>query len=115
MRQETKDLLNGIKLVLLSWEKENPHDKDITSRGIAFLRSLPELEKQLQCGGFIADRHGFPCKDGDKVRVCYHDSYSDIVTLRWNKHLRRFVCVASDGCNIPLGAFDIERIEEISA
>lgn len=34
------------------------------------LDSLEDLENQLKYGGFIPDRNGNPCKDGDKIEIC---------------------------------------------
>lgn len=36
-------------------------------RAMAFLDSLPEVEARLTRGGYIQDKNGTPCCDGDKV------------------------------------------------
>ena len=72
MKQETKNLIAWIK-TLLKREKasyiyadENAVETDC-DRAIEFLDSLPEIEKHLCQGGYIQDKNGTPCCDGDKV------------------------------------------------
>ena len=47
-------------------EREFNYSQDI----IAFLRKLPEIESHLCRGGYIQDKNGTPCCDGDKILFC---------------------------------------------
>jgi hypothetical protein len=56
-----------------------------------FLNSLPEMESHLCRGGFIQDKNGTPCGDGDKIitRTLYGILY-------WSKNDFRFYLKAND-------------------
>ena len=96
MKQETKELVEWlkdhlshyrnqlaagqIKVGLATGEKEEKN----AYAAISFLNSLPEIELHLCRGGYIQDKNGTPCCDGDKVKIKDRE-----YTLYWSK---------SDGC-----------------
>ena len=79
MKQETKDLIIWIKKQI-NLTKEyciDPCHKDgypeyeaDYEKAFAFLDSLPEIESKLCRGGYIQDKNGTPCCDGDKILFC---------------------------------------------
>lgn len=82
MKQETKDFIIWIKKQI-NLAKENcidPAHKDgypeyeaDYNKAMTFLDSLPEIESKLCNGGYIQDRRGIPCCNGDKVRFEFED------------------------------------------
>ena len=72
MKQETKDLLTWIEIALNNYasEKNNMITRDKCNKALAFLNSLPEIEAKLCRGGYIQDKNGTPCCDGDKILFC---------------------------------------------
>ena len=79
MKQETKKTIDWIKKQI-NLAKENcidPAHKDgypeyeaDYERAMNFLDSLPEIESKLCRGGYIQDKNGTPCCDGDKILFC---------------------------------------------
>ena len=76
MKQETKDLIQWIKdtivncpyLAMPNFIRADSDEKK--EDAINFLNSLPELESHLCRGGYIQDKNGTPCCDGDKILFC---------------------------------------------
>ena len=63
------------------------------------LDSLEGLENQLKHGGFIPDRNGNPCKDGDKIEICLDGLRSGKIVhgqLRWDDKHYQFLCEGDD-------------------
>lgn len=85
MKQETKELVKWIRnhIAMKAEETFVPYDNKRAQAEI-FLDSLPEIESHLCRGGYIQDRNGTPCCDGDKVKIKDKE-----YTLYWSK---------SDGC-----------------
>ena len=81
MKEETKELVNWIKCqILTNQDISYKITKDATDKyqktkesALKFLDSLPEIESHLCRGGYIQDRDGTPCCDGDKVRFEFED------------------------------------------
>lgn len=83
MKQETKQTIDWIKKQI-NLAKENcivPCHKDgypeyeaDYEKAMNFLDSLSEIESRLCRGGYIQDKNGKPCCDGDKILFCgkYH-------------------------------------------
>ena len=59
------------------------------------LDSLEGLENQLKHGGFIPDRNGKPCKDGDRVKIFANDEKTT-GTVKWISDCGYFL-ICSDG------------------
>ena len=106
MKQETKELIKWIEFTLKDYEnnvKGNSHlgDKDrqcelnYIKRSIEFLNSLPEIESHLCRGGYIQDRNGTPCCDGDRVSYCINSkgSCGGVGILFWDKELKCFCLI----------------------
>ena len=56
-----------------------------------FLKSIPEIESHLCRGGYIQDKNGTPCCDGDKViNESILNDEPMIGTLYWSKEDARF-------------------------
>lgn len=77
MKQETKELVDWIKKQINiaktnnidpAWNgKHEAYNADY-EKAMAFLDSLPGIEARLTRGGYIQDRNGTPCCDGDIVK-----------------------------------------------
>lgn len=117
MKRETKKLIEWIKNVLEEttkfaknvgepvYEEYKKHKKD----AITFLDTLPDIEKKLCFGGYIQDKNGTPCCQGDKVNVPFQDF---IGTLKWDLPTRRFVVVCDNGTEWSLSSWEFEKVEE---
>ena len=84
MKQETKELLDYI-IEQFNFREPIPEDASTDTcvenvrfnkrqdKVQAFLRSIPDIEKKLQHGGYIFDRNNTPCCQGDKVRFYFEE------------------------------------------
>ncbi len=80
MKSETKELVEWItSQVMLASKLDESYKitpsaidthRDLEGKTLAFLNSLPEIESHLCRGGFIQDKNGTPCCDGDKILFC---------------------------------------------
>lgn len=90
MKQETKELLEEAISIIHQQERvysiDLPEGEQIRLENInetyrkiqAFLRSIPDIEKKLQHGGYIFDRNNTPCCQGDRVRFYFEEKgYED--------------------------------------
>ena len=106
MKQETKDLLLWVSEVLNSYSfGKKDLVKQKCKKALNFLNSLPEIESKLCQGGYIQDRRGIPCCNGDKVRFefedkTYKENFIDkkympveIGTLRYSTETKSFCIV----------------------
>ena len=77
MKQETKELIEWIKAQIfvaskldcsyhITADAEKKH-KETETKAFNFLDSLEEIEKRLCLGGYIQDRNGTPCCNGDRI------------------------------------------------
>lgn len=90
MKKETKELISFIKHNCVQTINDDDFYKK-WKEAMKFLDSLPEIEEKLCFGGYIQDKNGTPCCQGDKVK--YKDIPVDKVgagTLRWNVDKSRF-------------------------
>ena len=90
MKQETKELVDWIKKQISlagtivtnisqpCWQQD--YDKAIT-----FLNSLPEIESHLCRGGYIQDKNGTPCCDGELVYFLSKSQKGKYGYLIWDK------------------------------
>lgn len=66
-------------------------EKEMFKKATNLLNCLPKLEARLGRGGYIADKNGTPCKDGDIVKVIYKNCGQICRgVLRWCKDYKRF-------------------------
>lgn len=133
MKKETRELIDGLKLVLRETAQDNDGMTWLNCKGnnclsetsdwskrilkgqyngclsvdpesnynklFALLDSLEGLENQLKHGGFIPDRNGKPCKDGDKIEICLDGLRSGEIVhgqLRWDDKHYQFLCEGDD-------------------
>ena len=82
MKEETKELVEWIK------EQIAEEDKELRVKAIQFLDSLPEIESHLCRGGYVQDRNGILCCDGDIIIKDILDE--EIGVLYWSKEDSRF-------------------------
>jgi hypothetical protein len=84
MKQETKELVDWIKKQINiaktnnidpAWNGRHEAYNADYDRAMAFLDSLPEIESHLCKGGYIQDKNGTPCCDGDRVRFKFVESW----------------------------------------
>lgn len=80
MKKETKELVEFIKDCVFRYQTElkrgevdvgmiDGEKEDKTcDKAITFLDSLPEIESHLCRGGYIQDKNGTPCCDGDQLK-----------------------------------------------
>ena len=83
MKQESKELIDWIKkqinlakecCVDVAWNGEHEYYNTDYEKAMKFLDSLPQIESRLCVDGYIQDKNGTPCCDGDKVRFEFEDS-----------------------------------------
>ena len=101
-------------------------------KAIEFLGSLPDIENKLCFGGYIQDKNGKPCCDGDYVKFqisetpCmerYIEKHGAICngTLKWNPIIRAFIIMfdkptwKGDWIDFGSGNDDIEWFEKVEA
>ena len=95
MKKETKELIDWIKDSLNSYitasfdtfantPAKNNFQRKNCNKAITFLDSLPEIESHLCRGGYIQDKNGTPCCEGDKIRATTSDgSFEAQGILTW--------------------------------
>lgn len=103
MRQETKEIIYWIKKQInltkeccidVAWNGEHEYYNTDYEKAMKFLDSLPQIESRLCVGGYIQDKNGTPCCDGDKVVFSY---YTDCINapkkngkLKWSCSYKQF-------------------------
>ena len=119
MKKETKALVEWIKAqikiaaklddsYLITTNAISTH-KSLEKDAEKFLDSLPEIESHLCRGGYIQDKNGTPCCDGDKVIVVIQNF---VGVLRWDVHDKKFVVMDDTDFPWTLGSWDIEKVEK---
>jgi len=132
MKQETKELIDWI-VKQINLAKENcidPAHKDgypeyeaDWNKAMDFLHSLPEIESKLCRGGYIQDKNGTPCCEGDSVRFTITNGYYEEKyagknmdgILKWDRLTGRFILVTKNrkfGLD-ALSEFEFEKIEAV--
>ena len=115
MKQETKELIEGLKdwyekfrsniplTHYTQWavgDGEGYADEGASNMDkiIVLLDSLESLENQLKHGGFIPDRNGKPCKDGDKIKIARFNGTVEHGKLEFDdyKDCYKFMLVVND-------------------
>ena len=115
MKQETKELINWVKIQLLAQTKGNNDEfnKKI-DKACKFLDSLPVTEHRLCLGGYIQDRNGTPIGHGDTVKVFCDgaiDPYAE-ATLNWNAPNHQFYLIQKK-FGTHKWSFDSKLIEKV--
>ena len=102
MKLETKELIDLIKKQInLSGEcivaQPNEHWKEDKTKAMNFLDSLPQIESHLYNGGYIQDKNGTPCCDGDEVVFTYCADCINVPKkkgqLKWSIVYKQFVII----------------------
>ena len=105
MKEETKGLVDWIKKQIslastVVTDASQPYWQLDHNKAVKFLDSLPEIESHLCRGGYIQDKNGTPCCDGDEVVFTY---YNDVITipkkkgvLRWSYAYKMFVILENN-------------------
>lgn len=69
-----------------------------------FLKSIPQIESRLCLGGYIQDKNGTPCCDGDEVVFTYYADCIDTPKkkegqLRWSPYHQFIIIVNNEVYN----------------
>lgn len=90
MKAETKETIKWIKERLNFNCVKDTTDEKMLEKAIKLLDSLPKLEARLGIGGYIPDRNGTPCENGDVVNVVIKTKGRFEAFLFWDDRLKRF-------------------------
>lgn len=96
MKAETKETIKWIKERLNFNCVKDTTDEKMLDKAIKLLDSLPKLEARLGKGGYIPDKNGTPCKDGDAVDVVIKGIGHFESFLFWNDRLKHFYFQPTD-------------------
>lgn len=125
MKFETKELVKWCISLLEDYralnmsEKRNfravRSDKEIDNceGSIKFLKSLPEIESHLCRGGYIQDKNGTPCCEGDLIKATADaDGYEVQGFLTWENYC--FCLYDKEGCcnHVLCPTYIYEKVEE---
>lgn len=104
MKAETKETIKWIKERLNFNCVKDTTDEKMLDKAIKLLDSLPKLEARLGKGGYIPDKYGTPCKDGDIVDVVIKGKGRFESFLVWDDSHKRFCFQPTDPhyCSFPL-------------
>ena len=113
MKQETKELLEWIEKQInlagtIVTDVSQPYWQKDCKKALEFLNSLPEIESKLCRGGYIQDKNGTPCCDGDTILI--HDEDYSKGMLYWSVGDRRFYFMKNDTLYLPTIVF--EKVEK---
>lgn len=110
MKKETKELISWLKEHLSHYRIElatgrvkigmvaGEKEEERAFAAIDFLNTLPEIELHLCRGGYIQDRNGTPCCDGDVIiNESILDKQKEKGILYWSKNDSRFYFKKADG------------------
>lgn len=120
MKQESKETVKFIKDVLKGYkihvETDNFLESDDKSTELIniktafdFLDSLPEIELHLCRGGYIQDRNGTPCCDGDKVLF-----QNEMYILKWDAVPAKFYLKDKKARCYNITTFFKDEIEKVT-
>lgn len=122
MKEETKELVNWIKCqILTNQDISYKITKAATDKyqktkesALKFLNSLPEIESHLCRGGYIQDKNGVPCCEGDQIiNPSLLDGTKELGTLYWSKNDCRFYFKKEDKCySLTVGFNGFEKVVE---
>ena len=102
MKKETKELISWLKEHLSHYRIElatgrvkigmvaGEKEEERAFAAIDFLNTLPEIESHLCRGGYIQDRNGTPCCEGDIIRIIVPEGNAMIGRLCWSDTNKNF-------------------------
>jgi hypothetical protein len=107
MKQESKEIVDWIKKQInlakencidVAWNGKHEYYNADYKKAIDFLDSFPQIESRLRQGGYIQDKNGTPCCDGDEVMFSYcDDNITNVPTkkgvLKWSFAYKQFVII----------------------
>ena len=118
MKQETKELIDWIKKQIsltgtIVTDVSQPYWQQDRDKAIKFLDSLPEIESHLCRGGYIQDKNGKPCCEGDQIiNPSLLDGTKELGTLYWSVSDCSFYCKIDGKCHgLNTGANGFEKVE----
>jgi hypothetical protein len=106
MKAETKETIKWIKERLNFNSVKDTTDEKMLEKAIKLLDSLPKLEARLGKGGYIPDKYGTPCKDGDVVNVVIRGKGRFESFLFWDDRQKRFCFQPTD---LHYGSFSLSE------
>ena len=107
MKETTKELIEWIK------ESLPTGLPNYRQEAIYFLDSLPEIESHLCRGGYIQDRNGTPCCDGELVYFLSKSQKETYGHLIWDKKMARFVIEVVDEKDCKYIIPELEWFEKV--
>ena len=125
MKKETKELIQWIKDHLSHYRNQlaagqikvglATGEKEVKNayEAINFLNSLPEIESRLCRGGYIQDKNGSPCCDGDLVHFLSKSQNEKYGYLKWDKKLARFLLEVAGESDCRYIMPEIEWFEKV--
>ena len=120
MKEETKELIDWIKKQIslagtIVTDISQSYWQQDRDKALELLNSLPEIESHLCKGGYIQDRNGVPCCEGDKLRVSSKEGiFVQQGTLSWDVYNCSF-CLKDDNGLINhyfTRNYNFEKVEE---
>jgi len=93
MKQETKELIDWMKKQFsiagtVVTDVSQPYWQENRKKALDFLNSLPEIEAKLCRGGYIQDKYGTPCCDGDTIKIKFKNtSYNQEFIYRYGEDI----------------------------
>ena len=119
MKEETKELIDWIKKQIslagtIVTDVSQPCWQQDRDKAIKFIDSLPEIESHLCRGGYIQDKNGKPCCEGDQIiNPSLLDGKKELGTLYWSVSDCRFYCKVDGKCHgLTIGVNGFEKVEE---
>ena len=120
MKEETKELVDWIKKQIslagtIVTDASQPSWQQDRDKAIKFLDSLPEIELHLCRGGFIQDKNGTPCCDGDNVKLLLSGKPEEdwiCGQLKWQPKLGAFQIVSFTQKCFMTAVKWFEKVEE---
>lgn len=113
MKAETKETIKWIKERLNYSCVKGTTDEDKLIKAIDLLDSLPKLEARLGKGGYVPDRNGTPCKDGDVVNVVIRGKGRFESYLFWNNKQKCFEFQPTNPACYPLSFCEVSTFEKV--
>jgi hypothetical protein len=115
VKKETKELVKWIRnhIAMKAEETFVPYD-NMRAQAEAFIDSLPEIESHLCRGGYIQDKNGKPCCEGDQIiNPSLLDGKKELGKLYWSVSDCRFYCKVDGKCHgLTIGVNGFEKMEE---
>lgn len=113
MKAETKETIKWIKERLNFNCVKDTTDEKMLDKAIKLLDSLPKLEARLGKGGYIPDRNGTPCENGDVVDVVIKGKGCFKTFLFWNDKQKCFYFQPTAPCCCPLSFCEVSTFEKV--